>query len=300
MLMRVLLFLLIIYGAKSYAQVALRQMEIIGFNTKDYSATSKLSYNHPEDMTCVPLAILNSLRLSRPVMASHYNAIKGKTHAEQATEMINLAEKVEPQVRKDGMYLSQFIPIINSLVPNQSAKVTLTPLAFNRYPNESSVEYVERIHSLLKGSIVNGVAPVISINRVSVERNKNKTFWDNENATRHALTVSAIQSHIDETKHSFLMEIIDPDDGLVKTIFVQSPINSTSFNASVIQDFKSNNTPQKIWSGDIGLERPFLIVEGPELDLGARNIEWSKRSINILTYGVGLFSNNSKSGVLRK
>lgn len=60
----ILLSTVFLYLATGHAEVVSRKLELVGLDLRGFTPVSKLAYGKPKELTCVPLALLNSLQLS--------------------------------------------------------------------------------------------------------------------------------------------------------------------------------------------------------------------------------------------
>jgi hypothetical protein len=281
-----------IIGNVVFAQSVRRDVEWVGFDLSHFTPISKITYGGEDEMTCVPISLLNSLLVSPISKDVFLNPISGTLPSELAQTVNQLASEVTPNVRSHGMSIAQTIQILQKFMPKASS-FSLEPMSLKRNEGETPNDHLRRIHEALKRSIQNDFAPLITIVGINVVAKKAKTsdyLWNSDDEVNHAVTVTAIESEISNWDNSFQIEIIDSDTGVVSKIFVFSPEKKRGFNTDVPTKFTEDGTTWTTWSGDIRLEKPLLVIEGSEINLGNNKREWWARHIDLISTAVGVFN----------
>ena len=262
-----------------------RSIDLVGFDTRNFTAISEVSLGIQAQNVCVPISILNSILLSGASQMQLFRSSLTGSREQMATRIIQLAERTKPDVRSHGMYLWLSLNILRALSPAASSAFRLESKSFARHPDESYSQFTRRIHSLINLSIRNGFPPIISFTGIHATIEEGRQVWSTRTANSHAVLVTAIQNSISPNDDSFMLRILDPEVGNEFSVYVHSPENKVAYWAHRPDGYDENGVPSR-WTWT---ERPHLLVESPNIVLNGNVRNWWERHVTMLTDGLGSF-----------
>lgn len=234
---------------------------------------------------CGPASVLNCLKFSRDELKTVYEDLLGANEGVKMRYFVDRYLKLRDSVvypdqnrwGVHGVATADLLTGINELLEDHS----IAPLSgqyLDRGEQESSIDFVHRVHRMFQESLRNEVFPILSLRSFVVRHradNDHQPAW--ETGLHHNVVVTAVSEF--QANSGFLLTALDPWEGREISVFLYRE-GAQSFRAL------KGVEPTGEWLDG----RKFLLAAAPEaVTLQPRNLEWSQRFIIVANFLIGDF-----------
>ncbi|MGJ8695465.1 MAG: hypothetical protein ACSHYF_04055 [Verrucomicrobiaceae bacterium] len=231
---------------------------------------------------CGPCALVNQLRMGGAAERAGYEKLPGKTAEAKARGIIGkYGNRVSPTYRdgravfrKSGVTWQDMQRLAN-WVRSDVGLPELEEAYLDRKKDEGLDPHLKRIHGLLKGSLDEGVMPIISFRSFGASYTEEGGGWLWKPLYGHFVLMTEIQEELAEGEKGFRFRFADSATGQVETGYA---------HLSEARNFTAVKGSQKDWVW--APNRPFLVVTAPTLRLKVQDHEWYARTFITLNHAV--------------
>ncbi len=246
--------------------------------------SQKLYPDNPN--TCGPCSLLYSLRESGHAQQQlALDSLRADDSAGQLQKLVDQwfrtrRSKVFPQLTRlqhDGVWAEDLAATWQDLLERADEEQPTANISAHRLlrqEGESTDDLFRRVDRTIRGSLAQGVLPIIGLQHLYVERLPDGTFW--RRGSQHFVCVIE-REPVDDI--GLALTVFDPADGELRRILVQETASPVAFRAPAATG------PQARWVGG----RPYLTVQADSVfALRQGELRWDERSIVILQTAIGL------------
>ena len=278
-----------------FASPISKNIELIGFEVNPSEIVSKKLYSK-KDKSCNPTALFNSLILSNAEIGQEFLSKLGNGNKKNKyNNFLSYAQKVAPHLYADGMASTEAYLALNEINADANEKLGLQPTSFHRSPKENQDKFLHRIHEYIKHSIERGFPPVVSIHGFYSYFDEETKQYGQKQGGAHALTITAVQKSIADKNHSFIIELLDPDDGLIFNAMISNSSYEKHYGSMINVGFNPLTGEELAsWSANIDRASPYLHVSIGDIPHGNNSNDrgfWS-RHLLLLKFGLGIFNHS--------
>ena len=278
------LFLLICFFVQAcMANVAARTDGMIGVEVDPArTASQQILPENTAHSLCTETAFLNALRFGLPEFQKILEGLPCKTDQERlayiAKTFGGTASVVDPKQKcSDGHgVMADNYPVYFNAIIGPKASLRLVGTYFAKGEKEAPELHLQRIHKLLLHSLQNGVPIVTSIRSFGAEQHGDKYYW--EGISGHTILVIAVSKKLPSFAEGFAFQFIDSWSGRLCEgyVYCEKMRGFAAIKGAGEKDFQ--------W-----LDRGFLLITAPSLNLETNKEPWYARTFMMLNYGLGAF-----------
>jgi hypothetical protein len=245
--------------------------------------TGKNDSSDSQDLSCVPLSFIHSLREGGNEYQRIYNRLPGETSEDKCREISKTYGKLrsrhfpEKPLLFDSLVQNEDIgDFVNAVLANHG-RLSLNSRFLDKQSGESGIEQLRRVHGYLLSSIKKGIPPIASfrsIGAVPISQMGNRHGW--LGIQGHAVAIIDVPQVLFAHQEGFIFEYLEGVHGERKQgyLFIEKHRDFTVITG--------NGRPPSV-------DFAFLNVIAPSMPLSIQNLEWKERAVVVMMLIVGDF-----------